>query len=91
MGKIRIPVLIKLMNIDLHFLLASETWGLCLQVTPVVPISADTWNMSFAKYLDLRFHCSSFRRRGSAEPCPHSLHLDHYQYFGHRDIVASFK
>ncbi|XP_070187506.1 1-phosphatidylinositol 3-phosphate 5-kinase-like isoform X2 [Littorina saxatilis] len=63
----------------------------CKQVTPVVPISADTWNMSFAKYLDLRFHCPSFRRRGSAEPCPHSLHLDHYQYFGHRDIVASFK
>ncbi|KAL8580115.1 hypothetical protein ACOMHN_061229 [Nucella lapillus] len=63
----------------------------CKQVTPVVPISADTWNMSFAKYLDLRFHCTSFRRRGCAEPCPHSLHLDHYQYFGHRDIVASFK
>ncbi|KAK7498566.1 hypothetical protein BaRGS_00010226 [Batillaria attramentaria] len=63
----------------------------CKQVTPVVPISADTWNLSFAKYLDLRFHCTSFRRRGCAEPCPHSLHLDHYQYFGHRDIVASFK
>ncbi|XP_076460083.1 1-phosphatidylinositol 3-phosphate 5-kinase-like isoform X2 [Babylonia areolata] len=63
----------------------------CKQVTPVVPISADTWNMSFAKYLDLRFHCSSFRRRGCAEPCTHSLHTDHYQYFGHRDIVASFK
>jgi 1-phosphatidylinositol-3-phosphate 5-kinase len=64
--------------------------SLC-QVTPVVPISMDTWNLSFAKYLDLRFHCTSFRRRGSAEPCPHSMHLDHYQYFGHKDIVASFK
>ncbi|XP_025088502.1 1-phosphatidylinositol 3-phosphate 5-kinase-like [Pomacea canaliculata] len=63
----------------------------CKQVTPVVPISADTWNLSFAKYLDLRFHCTCFHRRGSAEPCTHSLHLDHYQYFGHKDIVTSFK
>lgn len=63
----------------------------CKQVTPVVQISPDTWNLSFAKYLDLRFHSLSFRRRASAEPCSHSLHLDHYQYFGHKDIVASFK
>ncbi|XP_035827768.1 1-phosphatidylinositol 3-phosphate 5-kinase [Aplysia californica] len=63
----------------------------CKQVTPVVPISGDTWSLSFAKYLDLRFNSSSFLRRGSAEPCPHSLHHDHFQYFGHRNIVASFK
>ncbi|XP_059146645.1 1-phosphatidylinositol 3-phosphate 5-kinase-like isoform X3 [Physella acuta] len=63
----------------------------CKQVTPVVPISHDTWSLSFAKYLDLRFHSSSFYRRGSAEPCLHSLHHDHFQYFGHRNIVASFK
>ncbi|CAG5126011.1 unnamed protein product, partial [Candidula unifasciata] len=62
----------------------------CKQVTPVVPISGDTWSLSFAKYLDLRFHSSSFQRRGAAEPCPHSLHHDHFQYFGHRNIVASF-
>ncbi|CAL1530359.1 unnamed protein product, partial [Lymnaea stagnalis] len=63
----------------------------CKQVTPVVPISNDTWSISFAKYLDLRLHSSSFLRRGSAEPCSHSLHHDHFQYFGHRNIVASFK
>ncbi|RUS80456.1 hypothetical protein EGW08_011772, partial [Elysia chlorotica] len=63
----------------------------CKQVTPVVPISSDTWSLSFAKYLDLRFHGSSFLRRATAEPCTHSLHHDHFQYFGHRNIVASFK
>ncbi|GFN83677.1 1-phosphatidylinositol 3-phosphate 5-kinase [Plakobranchus ocellatus] len=63
----------------------------CKQVTPVVPISSDTWSLSFAKYLDLRFHSSSFLRRATAEPCSHSLHHDHFQYFGHRNVVASFK
>ncbi|GFR67626.1 1-phosphatidylinositol-3-phosphate 5-kinase [Elysia marginata] len=63
----------------------------CKQVTPVVPISSDTWSLSFAKYLDLRFHASGFLRRATAEPCCHSLHHDHFQYFGHRNIVASFK
>ncbi|KAH9523854.1 hypothetical protein Btru_047241 [Bulinus truncatus] len=63
----------------------------CKQVTPVVPISNDTWSLSFAKYLDLRFHSTSFWRRGSSEACAHPLHHDYYQYFGHRNIVASFR
>ncbi|KAK6165394.1 hypothetical protein SNE40_022328 [Patella caerulea] len=63
----------------------------CKQVTPVVPISADTWSLSFAKYLELRFYGSQFNRRASAEYCPHSLHYEHNQYFGHEDILVSFK
>ncbi|CAH1788888.1 unnamed protein product, partial [Owenia fusiformis] len=69
-------------------------WGWCKkckQVTPVVPMTLDTWSMSFGKYLDMRFHGKQFGRRASAEPCTHTLHQDHYQYFGHRKIVASFK
>ena len=61
------------------------------QVTPVTPMSTDTWNISFAKYLEIRFHGSIFQRRASAEPCGHSLHHDHFQYFGFKDTVASFK
>jgi 1-phosphatidylinositol-3-phosphate 5-kinase len=62
------------------------------QVSPVVPMSADTWSLSFAKYLELRFHGGMYRRRGQAGTvCPHSLHHEHYQYFGMRNIVASFK
>lgn len=69
-------------------------WGWCKkcrQVTPVVPMSLDTWSMSFAKYLELRFHGDWYGRRASADPCPHSLHHDHIQYFGYKQTVVSFK
>ncbi len=63
-----------------------------LQVTPVVPMSLDTWSMSFAKYLELRFHGNVYtRRQQPLEGCTHSLHHDHYQYFGCKQIVTSFK
>ncbi|KAL5017949.1 hypothetical protein ScPMuIL_003671 [Solemya velum] len=70
------------------------TWSWCKkckQVTPIVPMSMDTWNMSFAKYLELRFHGDIFTRRASAEPCGHSIHHDHIQFFGCTDIVANLK
>ncbi|XP_069701423.1 1-phosphatidylinositol 3-phosphate 5-kinase isoform X2 [Periplaneta americana] len=64
----------------------------CKMVSPVVPMSADTWSLSFAKYLELRFHGGIYRRRGQeGTVCPHSLHHEHYQYFGMQNIVASFK
>ncbi|XP_022098381.1 1-phosphatidylinositol 3-phosphate 5-kinase-like isoform X2 [Acanthaster planci] len=63
----------------------------CRQVTPVQPMSLDSWHMSFGKYLELRFHCKDYGRRLSALPCGHSLHRHHYQYFGQHNIVASFK
>ncbi|XP_071791852.1 1-phosphatidylinositol 3-phosphate 5-kinase-like [Asterias amurensis] len=63
----------------------------CRQVTPVQPMSLDSWHMSFGKYLELRFHCKEYGRRLSALPCGHSLHRHHYQYFGQHNIVASFK
>ncbi|XP_066965143.1 1-phosphatidylinositol 3-phosphate 5-kinase isoform X1 [Macrobrachium rosenbergii] len=62
----------------------------CRQVTPVVPMSLETWSLSFAKYLELRFYGSSFSRRG-LPGCPHSMHHDHFQYFGYKKQVAIFK
>lgn len=57
-----------------------------------MPVSPDTWNMSFARYLEFRFHGSNVQRRVGAEPpCKHSLHHDHFQYFGFKDTIASFK
>lgn len=47
--------------------------------------------LSFAKYLELRFYAGSYKRRASVEPCGHSLHKDHYQYFAYANMVASFK
>ncbi|KAJ8957069.1 hypothetical protein NQ318_007282 [Aromia moschata] len=62
----------------------------CQSVSPVVPMSADTWSYSFAKYLELKFHGDVFNRRGQFS-CSHSLHHDHFQYFGYKNYVASFK
>ncbi|CAM1296401.1 PIKFYVE (predicted) [Pycnogonum litorale] len=63
----------------------------CHQVTPFAPMSIDTWSLSFAKYLELRFVSSHYGRRAGSHPCGHSLHHDFYQYFGFKDTVASFK
>nr|XP_023014888.1 1-phosphatidylinositol 3-phosphate 5-kinase isoform X1 [Leptinotarsa decemlineata]XP_023014889.1 1-phosphatidylinositol 3-phosphate 5-kinase isoform X1 [Leptinotarsa decemlineata] len=62
----------------------------CQRVSPVVPLSADSWSYSFAKYLELKFHGDTFSRRGQSA-CDHSLHHEHYQYFGYKNYVASFK
>ncbi|XP_063596090.1 1-phosphatidylinositol 3-phosphate 5-kinase-like isoform X3 [Penaeus indicus] len=62
----------------------------CREVTPMVPISLETWSLSFAKYLELRFYGGSFNRRGT-QGCTHSLHHDHFQYFGYKNQVAVFK
>jgi hypothetical protein len=62
------------------------------QVSPVVQMSADTWSLSFAKYLELRFYGRMYQRRGQdGTVCSHSLHHEHYQYFGMRNVVASFR
>ena len=60
-------------------------------MTPIVPLSTEAWAFSFAKYLELRFYAGSYKRRASVEPCGHSLHKDHYQYFAYANMVASFK
>ena len=44
----------------LHYLIVRYT---CHQVSPVMPMSSDCWAMSFAKYLELRFHGDDFTRR----------------------------
>uniref|UniRef100_A0A8C9VMR3 1-phosphatidylinositol 3-phosphate 5-kinase n=1 Tax=Scleropages formosus TaxID=113540 RepID=A0A8C9VMR3_SCLFO len=63
---------------------------ICKQVTPVVPLSSDSWSMSFAKYLELRFYGHQYTRRANAEPCGHSIHKDYHQYFSYNQMVASF-
>lgn len=62
----------------------------CQSVSPVVPMSDDTWSLSFAKYLELRFHGSMYLRRGT-DCCQHSLHIDHSQYFSKKNMVAIFR
>jgi 1-phosphatidylinositol-3-phosphate 5-kinase len=54
----------------------------------VVPISDDTWSLSFAKYLELRFHSGVYIRHDTENSCQHSLHHDHLQYFSRRNMLA---
>lgn len=68
-----------------------EFLPILFQVTPVVPLSNDSWSMSFAKYLELRFYGHQYTRRANAEPCGHSIHKDYHQYFSYNQMVASFR
>ena len=70
----------------------------CRESSPVSTLSTDAWSLSFAKYLELRFHASSYVRRSTTTAfdesdctCCHSLHHDHHQYFGCQSVVASFR
>uniref|UniRef100_A0A1L8DMT6 1-phosphatidylinositol-3-phosphate 5-kinase n=1 Tax=Nyssomyia neivai TaxID=330878 RepID=A0A1L8DMT6_9DIPT len=68
----------------------------CKESTPSVPMSNDTHCLSFAKYLELRFHGHAYKRRNvstqqdTEDKCTHSLHRQHIHYFSHKGIVASF-
>ncbi|XP_032879488.1 1-phosphatidylinositol 3-phosphate 5-kinase isoform X4 [Amblyraja radiata] len=73
-----------------HTILTYSWCRICKQVTPVVPLSRDSWSMSFAKYLELRFYGHQYTRRANAEPCGHSMHHDYHQYFSYNQMVASF-
>ncbi|CAL7943576.1 unnamed protein product [Xylocopa violacea] len=68
-------------------------WSKCMKcksVSPVIPMSDDTWSLSFAKYLELRFHGNAYTRRGT-DTCQHSLHHDHSQYFTKKNMLTVFK
>nr|CAD7457165.1 unnamed protein product [Timema tahoe] len=75
---------------DKHILM----WNWCSKCksgTPLVEMSEDTWALSFAKYLELRFYGHMYTRRERDTTCNHSLHHDHFQYFSMKNIVVSFK
>ena len=62
----------------------------CKSVSPVIPMTEDTWSLSFSKYLELKFHGGMYTRR-DVETCQHSLHHDHYQYFLKKNMLSVFK
>lgn len=64
----------------------------CRYMSKFESMSKDTYNLSFAKYLELRFYGAAYTCRGSdTEPCGHSLHHDHYQYFATGHMYAALK
>lgn len=62
--------------------------------TPKVKLSNDTWCLSFAKFLELKFHGHSYTRRNVVDDlsssCSHSVHRDHIQYFSSNGVIVSF-
>lgn len=73
------------------------TWSWCQRCktgTPYSNLSSDSWSLSFAKYLELKFYGSNYRRRATSSSVScleHSLHKDHFQFFAYKQVVASFK
>ncbi|CRL00836.1 CLUMA_CG014086, isoform A [Clunio marinus] len=68
--------------------------AICNSMTPSVNISNDTWCLSFAKFLELKFHGHSYTRRNlegdDDGSCHHSIHRDHIQYFSSNGVIVSF-
>jgi len=43
-------------------------WKYCTEcelITPIVPVTVDTWSLSFAMFLHIIFHENQLTRRGS--------------------------
>ncbi|KAJ3086428.1 1-phosphatidylinositol-3-phosphate 5-kinase, partial [Quaeritorhiza haematococci] len=62
---------------------------ICSSVTPVVPMSEETWKYSFGKYLELTFYHTPLTCR--ADMCPHNIHTDHIRYFGYQNLAVRFE
>lgn len=64
--------------------------GACNEWAPTVPMSKDTWCLSLAKYLELRFHGHAYKRHcvDGVDRCEHSMHRDYIQLFSCNGLVA---
>ncbi|GAB6019595.1 1-phosphatidylinositol-3-phosphate 5-kinase [Chamberlinius hualienensis] len=56
-------------------------------------MSTEARALSFAKFLELKFHTHNYVdiNRSVEGVCQHSLHRDNYQYFACKDVIAAFK
>lgn len=65
---------------------------ICNTMTPSVTIQNDTWCLSLAKFLEMKFHGHAYTRRNIDEDCScqHSIHRDHIQYFSSNGVIVSF-
>lgn len=68
---------------------------ICSIVTPTIPLSDTTKSLSFAKYLELRFHAHNYKKRSEddaedSDKCKHSLHRDYIHTFIYKGVAAKF-
>ncbi|KAL7042422.1 hypothetical protein ACKWTF_001129 [Chironomus riparius] len=78
-------------------ILMTSRCTICNIMTQSVPMSSDTWCLSFAKFLELKFHGNFYTRRNIDQDdtnvmpaCCHSLYHDHIQYFANNGVIVSF-
>ncbi|OBZ90423.1 1-phosphatidylinositol 3-phosphate 5-kinase fab1 [Choanephora cucurbitarum] len=61
----------------------------CNKPTPVLPMSDNTWNYSFGKFLEVFFYQTGVQCR--ADICPHDITRNHVRYFGYMDLTVRFQ
>ncbi|CEI86898.1 hypothetical protein RMCBS344292_01322 [Rhizopus microsporus] len=61
----------------------------CNKPTPVLPMSENTWNYSFGKFLEIFLYQEGVHCR--ADICPHDMARNHVRYFGYMDMTVRFQ
>ncbi|KAI8985292.1 hypothetical protein BDB01DRAFT_108497 [Pilobolus umbonatus] len=61
----------------------------CNKPTPVLPMSENTWNYSFGKFLEIFLYQRGVHCR--ADICPHDMIRNHVRYFGYMDMAVRFQ
>lgn len=61
----------------------------CNKPTPVLPMSDNTWNYSFGKFLEIFLYQQGVHCR--ADICPHDMARHHVRYFGYSDLAVRFQ
>lgn len=61
----------------------------CNKPTPVLPMSENTWNYSFGKFLEILLYQQGVHCR--ADICPHDMVRNHVRYFGYNDLAVRFQ
>ncbi|GAA5812251.1 hypothetical protein MFLAVUS_005701 [Mucor flavus] len=67
-------------------------WNYCKECdkpTPVLPVSENTWNYSFGKFLEIFFYQQGVYCR--ADICPHDMNRNHVRYFGYMNLAVRFQ
>ncbi|KAI9264771.1 hypothetical protein BY458DRAFT_513934 [Sporodiniella umbellata] len=61
----------------------------CNKPTPVLPMSENTWNYSFGKFLEIFLYQEGIHCR--ADICPHDISKNHVRYFGYMNMTVRFQ
>lgn len=67
-------------------------WSYCKECdkpTPALPVSDNTWNYSFGKFLEIFFYQQGVYCR--ADICPHDMARNHVRYFGYMNLTVRFQ